>query len=798
MNLPDLSGGLAPLVNYRQWLCWRLSMREGKQTKIPIDPHTGAAASSTDPTTWTDASTALQFAQQNPGHGLGFVFTTADPFFFVDIDSCYDGASWSPIAHELLQRFAGGFVEVSQSMRGLHIIATGRKPDGCGAKSDAGFDIYQTGRFVALTGTMAVGSADAQLQAALDECCGLYLGRDTSTSAEWSDKPDADWRGPEDDAELLRRALASGNGPDPFGMRKATFAQLWAADADVLRVAYPHDQDPDKFDHSAADAACLQHLAFWTGKNCERMDRLFRQSALMRDKWEQRPDYRERSILNAISLCRQVYRDSSAPLPPEQVQAVVENLQPPVTGTPVNVPWRQISPGDMGYDKGHTNNASRFLQTYYPMGTLAVVQEQAFRYNGRVWERVDDETLKHELTIAMLASNPNRDVVNGTLSILKNLCCRPGLVHNTWPGQDASSLIVVQNGILDVCTGQLYQHSQHFFTTCILPFAYDPAGRCPQWLHFLAEIFDGDPERIALLQEWIGYMLVQNYDYQKAMMFIGASRSGKGTIGKVLEALSGAENFAGITLEGLANDAVLETITEKRVLFIGDAHSVSGPSRSAILDRFKSITGNDSLPINRKFKSAWNGRIPGRITIAANNLLAFNDDSGALTNRFLILAFNNSYLGREDTFLSRKLLAELPGICNWAIDGLHRLRTNGRFTEPRASVEERDEMTGRWSPLTAFVSEHCLWGRDLWVTSEDLYNAYVAWCVADGQRHRMSQSQFARAMRDTFRGRVTKKQKTFTGDGGKPVGRMAFFGISLREPVAVPGNVTPIGGVAQL
>src|SRR5699024_7585479 len=164
----------------------------------------------------------------------------------------------------------------------------------------------------------------------------------------------------------------------------------------------------------------------------------------------------------------------------------------------------------------------------------------------------------------------------------------------------------------------------------------------PAFEQFLNTTLEGDQERIALLQEWLGYMLVNSYDYQKAMLLIGAPRSGKGTIGRIIQALVGDEAYAGITLEGLASDAVLETVLDKSVLFIGDAHSVSGPDRNRILDRFKSITGCDAIPVNRKYKGAWNGRLPGRMTLAANNIPAFADDSGAMANRLLILPFNIS------------------------------------------------------------------------------------------------------------------------------------------------------------
>jgi len=101
----------------------------------------------------------------------------------------------------------------------------------------------------------------------------------------------------------LRNSKSAAN---VFGSR-ASAEQLWDAYLPALSIAYPADDRP--YDASSADSALAQHLAFWTGKDCERMLRLMPLSRLRRDKWE-RDDYRERTILRAVGLCQQVYNSS--------------------------------------------------------------------------------------------------------------------------------------------------------------------------------------------------------------------------------------------------------------------------------------------------------------------------------------------------------------------------------------------------------------------------------------------------------------------------------------------------------
>ena len=131
---------------------------------------------------------------------------------------------------------------------------------------------------------------------------------------EWTTEPCPEWRGPVSDDELIRRALASKSAAAAFGNR-ASFADLWHADPVALCRAYPASDRRDglPYDASSADAALAQSLAWWTGRDCERIDRLMRQSALARDKWDRQSDpYLERTILGAVARQFEVFVDEAA------------------------------------------------------------------------------------------------------------------------------------------------------------------------------------------------------------------------------------------------------------------------------------------------------------------------------------------------------------------------------------------------------------------------------------------------------------------------------------------------------
>lgn len=303
--------------NLAQYIIYRaVPQTGGKTDKLPVDYRSGIVASAHDPSIWLGQSLAHDLAMLWGGdYGVGFVFTANDPYFFLDIDNCLmpDG-TWSPIAQQLCGLLPGCYMEVSRSGRGIHIFGSGRPPLHRCRNDLMGLEFYDQGRFVALTGINAQGSWDTDASAILPSLVATYFPPDASqgSAAAWTTEPDPEWYGPAEDAELIRRAMQSHSVASAFGNR-ARFADLWLADEKALAGAYP-DQGGRPYDCSAADAALAQHLAFWTGKDCERIRRLMPASRLVRDKWE-REDYLPRTILGAVARQVDVLRDRK-PSPP--------------------------------------------------------------------------------------------------------------------------------------------------------------------------------------------------------------------------------------------------------------------------------------------------------------------------------------------------------------------------------------------------------------------------------------------------------------------------------------------------
>lgn len=320
------------MKNYNQWILVKYVQNNGKINKLPVDHRTlqvftAGSNWQHDPEAWLPYEKAVKIAALLPDHGIGFLFTSIDPFFFLDIDKCLEAGRWNKTATNLLTHFPGAFVEISISGEALHVFGsyTGAEPPhGC-KNTSLNIELYTSGRFVAFTDTESSGDpcvdCTTGLQSVINHCFPATTVQ--VEDQQWTTEPLPHYTHLDDD-ELIKKACANVSVGSKFA-GKATFSQLWNNDITALGMVWP---DPVRdYDYSSADAALVQHLAFWTGNNCQRILDLMQKSQLVRDKWD-RPDYLNRTILRAVASQVQIY---SIP----ESDADVTGL----TGTPKQVAW---------------------------------------------------------------------------------------------------------------------------------------------------------------------------------------------------------------------------------------------------------------------------------------------------------------------------------------------------------------------------------------------------------------------------------------------------------------------------
>lgn len=300
----------------------------------------------------------------------------------------------------------------------------------------------------------------------------------------------------------------------------------------------------------------------------------------------------------------------------------------------------------------------------------------------------------------------------------------------------AGELIAVRNGLLHIPSRDLLPHDPRFFTACSVDVTFDPGAPPPNtWFKFLHDAFPDDQESIDALQQWFGYLLTQDTTQQKALICVGPKRCGKGTIARVLRALLGEHNCAGPTLRQLGEQFGQQGLIGRSLAVISDARVSGKADLQGVSETFLRITGEDAISVERKGKADWVGKLTTRFVLMTNILPGIVDAGGAVASRFIVLKFSQSFFGREDTKLTDKLMAELPGILNWSLDGLAMLNERGAFIQPLAGVAAVDELIRRTTPILGFVADVLVLEQDAWVSKDALYDCYKASADDEGMKY---------------------------------------------------------------
>lgn len=383
---------------------------------------------------------------------------------------------------------------------------------------------------------------------------------------------------------------------------------------------------------------------------------------------------------------------------------------------------------------------------------------------------------------------PGRGVVDNVVDAVKALSNVPSSVNMPdWLASPApvpvNEVVPVRNGLLHLRTGRLIPHDARFFSSEAAEVDFCADAPVPAaWLKFLSDAFPDDQEAIDALQQWFGYLLTSDTSQQKGLICVGPKRCGKGTIARVLRGLIGEHNFVGPTLGQLSTQFGLQGLINATVAVISDARIGGAADLQGISENLLRITGEDAISVPRKGIADWVGRLRTRFVIMTNVLPGIVDGGGAIASRFIVVKFNQSFYGREDTRLTEKLLAELPGILNWALAGLAKLQSRGAFIQPASGLSAVDELRRRTTPILGFI-EDVLELEDAasaWVSKDRLYSAYKQWASEEGMRYPLTRNHFFTELYSNSDGRLTPHEPRCKKDGsGKDIRVKAVKGARL-------------------
>ena len=342
---------------------------------------------------------------------------------------------------------------------------------------------------------------------------------------------------------------------------------------------------------------------------------------------------------------------------------------------------------------------------------------------------------------------------------------------NTWQPNPASSEdFAVTSGkittsflnglvLFDINNGkpEFIAHTPAYFSMIRLPYNYDAAARCPRWEAFLDDVMTGDSQRIELLQEWAGYVLSDTLKLQKFMLLAGEGGNGKTVFTTIIEKMVGEDNVSHIPLSSFDKPFTLSATLGKSL----NSTSESSHGLSELCETMlKSYTSGDRMTFERKYREPVNAYPTAKEMISTNQLPNFTDKSNGIWRRLLFVPFDKCVpVEEQNPDLVEELSAELPGIFNWAIEGLRKLMADGpsttlrtgRFIEPKRCVEAIAEYRRETNPARVFLEENYVedFGFE-GIPCGEMYQNYLSWCNQNGFRNPLNSSNFGKEVKRSF------------------------------------------------
>lgn len=234
-------------------------------------------------------------------------------------------------------------------------------------------------------------------------------------------------------------------------------------------------------------------------------------------------------------------------------------------------------------------------------------------------------------------------------------------------------------------------------------------------MKFLNDIFENDQERIDLIQEIMGACLLYDDCMQKLIVFLGKGSNGKSLLASIIKNMLGKANVSAIALDRLSGDRFAKQNLDNKLLNIS---SETNPGKVYMTSDIKTLTGGDAIEIEKKFCDSYTTEIHSKFILLANDMIETSDYSDGFYRRLMIIPFNKQYLdlssGKKkekgkfykDIYLESKLMDELPGIFNFALNGLIRLRdANYNFLESKACSKALEHYKNQHNVVRAFIKE---------------------------------------------------------------------------------------------
>ncbi|HFJ9284827.1 TPA: phage/plasmid primase, P4 family [Bacillus toyonensis] len=724
----------AELKNTPHWILWRSEVRNGKKTKVPYQIN-GEMAQSNNKRSWSTFPTIIKFYEQGDYDGIGFMFSKDDPFIGIDIDHCIQEGALTSLAEDIIET-VNSYTEYSPSGDGIHIIAKGKLPlkgPGTGRKNvDVGLEVYRHGRYFTFTGDcldrVPVEDRTDELKVLFEK----YL----------KEKPKPEKR--QSTTSFEREDITS-----------LTNAELWERMFDSKSGAAIKDLFQGMLingDHSSTDMALCNHLAFWTDKDGAKMDSMFRESSLLREKWDKPHSsdgrtYGQMTIDTAILSTPSTIADYE---PPEEKKYEVYISDNSIEDT------EEIIDEAPKFHLTELGNAERIA--YYHGENVRYCNELEWLiWNGKHWhedskrqiEAITAKTLRALYAEAKAEEDKYQSKMlhdwakkceRRTIRINSILDVRPMVSVKKKELDSHSFLFNCDNGVIDLKTGELLPHDRDLLLTKMSPIKYDKDAQCPNWKAFLESIFkthtgEADHELINYLQKAIGYSLTGVTKEQVMFFLFGNGRNGKSTFINIIQDLLGdyGRQTNSDTFLKKRNDSGINNDVARLdgARFVSAVESEEGQQLSEAL--VKQITGGEKMSARFLRQEYFEFTPEFKVFFTTNHKPIVKGSDEGIWRRIMLIPFTVTIpKDKIDYDLPDKLAKEMPGVLRWAVEGCMKWKTEGLRTPEAvkaATAEYREDM----DILAPFIDENCTINSSVRIEAKSLYENYTKWCYQNNE-----------------------------------------------------------------
>jgi len=780
---------------------WKREKRNGKMTKVPHNPTNGTFAKTDDPSTFAAFSVAMKAYAMGGWDGIGF--RVSEGIGAIDIDHCIrEDGSLNDVAASIMSFFPEAYFERSPSGSGLRGFFK-LDPDFAYDKTvyyinnrKHGLEVYlpgATNRFVTVTGDVYRSGIVSRNDEALKQTLETFMRRAAKSSAASPVEAVSYLT----DEQVIQHACKSESGDKFRELYNGNWEELYESQSD-------------------ADMAFVSMLCFWCGNVEEQIDRIFRSSSLMRDKWDRRTGdstYGQITIRNAVSTNSVIYTPIATDEESMSAEDEFSNLDAEedehAAFSPdlsfVTMTLDEMRPhSNPRYGRDEIGLGYAFADYYKPIARFTADRGVWYVYDGQVWH--PDE---NALAVAELAKHladrlytfalkiTDEDTRNRYIKRVQKLQLRK---NRRTMIEDAKSVYPVkmslfdsnqylfncQNGTLDLTTLAFRPHDPKDFITKISPIVYDPKATCPRWDRFVDEVMMGKTAVGRYLQKAVGYSLSGDTSLECLFIMYGpTTRNGKTTTIDTILKLMGeygrsakpdmlASNFRGPT-NGAPSEDVARLAGSR---FVGISEMEQKLTINASLT--KQLTGNNKITARFLHENSFEFHLQAKIFIDTNHLPNVTDQTLFESGRIKIIPFNRHFEEHEQDKTLKVTLSDpenLSGIFNWAVEGYRLFKAEG-LQEPgevlEATAQYRQDSDRTSQFIDAWLEEGTDEDGDKYeVPAKAVYRVYSRWC--DDMNYRPDNYKNFRAAMEKAFSVVTKRPKA----GGEKT--PLIIGVRLRK-----------------